>query len=302
MDGFYQYTSDVAILRHRLEELARIRQGYAAHLGSSLYEATKGMEELRWGRESLYDGIAACDAEREEILARIASVSEAEVVEATLPEPAAVTMVVPTPMPASEPEEEPAPEAFEPALNPYELADEDGLGDEDEYAAEDEGFADDEDEAADSGLFVVPDVYEEDVEDNPLADDVPLADDARADEAQDAHTCHNCGSPVDEGDKFCMTCGMALVAVPDAFDAEPAYRQGEPGYPPRPEEFLEQAPTCAVCGTVGGPGNRFCMVCGSPLTAAPEPAPAPQAGACPVCGSPTDPSFKFCMTCGHKLI
>ena len=72
MSSFYESTDEIAILHERISELARIRQGFAAHLGSSLYEVTKDDENLRWGRESLYDGIALCDRERERLLERIA--------------------------------------------------------------------------------------------------------------------------------------------------------------------------------------------------------------------------------------
>lgn len=76
MGSYYGESHDLEVLKERIEELSRIRQGFAAHLGNSLYEATKDNEELRWGRESLYDGISACDAERERILQRIAKLSE----------------------------------------------------------------------------------------------------------------------------------------------------------------------------------------------------------------------------------
>ena len=74
MSSYYERTDEVRVLRERIAELARIRQGFATHLGSSLYEATKDDENLRWGRESLYDGIAMCDQERTRLLARIAKV------------------------------------------------------------------------------------------------------------------------------------------------------------------------------------------------------------------------------------
>lgn len=51
-------------LKNQINEINRRRQQLAAQLGASLYEATKDAPELRAGREALYDGIAACDAER----------------------------------------------------------------------------------------------------------------------------------------------------------------------------------------------------------------------------------------------
>ncbi|MDO4537436.1 MAG: hypothetical protein Q4B54_04685, partial [Coriobacteriales bacterium] len=86
--SFYESTDQVAILRERLRELSRIRSGFATHLGSSLYEATKDDEELRWGRESLYDGIAMCDEERERVLKAIA-----EIELGLSPEPPAASVV-----------------------------------------------------------------------------------------------------------------------------------------------------------------------------------------------------------------
>ncbi|MCR2035543.1 DUF3450 domain-containing protein, partial [Adlercreutzia mucosicola] len=53
-------------LKVRMNELTKQRQGLAAQLGASLYEATREDAALRVGREALYDGIAACDAEKAE--------------------------------------------------------------------------------------------------------------------------------------------------------------------------------------------------------------------------------------------
>lgn len=53
-------------LKARMNELTKQRQGLAAQLGASLYEATREDAALRVGREALYDGIAACDAEKAE--------------------------------------------------------------------------------------------------------------------------------------------------------------------------------------------------------------------------------------------
>ena len=68
MGAYNENTLSESEIRGRLNELARIRQGFATHLGSSLYEITKDNDDFRWGRESLYDGIAACDAERKRLL------------------------------------------------------------------------------------------------------------------------------------------------------------------------------------------------------------------------------------------
>lgn len=58
--------ADKLKLKARMGELTKQRQGLAAQLGASLYEATREDAALRAGREALYDGIAACDAEKAE--------------------------------------------------------------------------------------------------------------------------------------------------------------------------------------------------------------------------------------------
>ena len=58
--------ADKIKLKARMGELTKQRQGLAAQLGASLYEATREDAALRAGREALYDGIAACDAEKTE--------------------------------------------------------------------------------------------------------------------------------------------------------------------------------------------------------------------------------------------
>ena len=58
-------------LKSQMNEPLKRRQGYAAQLGASLYEATKDNPELRAGREALFDSIAACDAERAQLQAQI---------------------------------------------------------------------------------------------------------------------------------------------------------------------------------------------------------------------------------------
>jgi class 3 adenylate cyclase len=48
--------------------------------------------------------------------------------------------------------------------------------------------------------------------------------------------------------------------------------------------------TCKVCGTENRPEARFCMECGSALSAG-----------CPICGTVNPPVAKFCSTCGTNL-
>lgn len=68
-------------LQTQVNDVNKRRQGLAAQLGASLYEATKDDESFRSGRESLYDGIAACDEERTDLLAQIARIDEETVAE-----------------------------------------------------------------------------------------------------------------------------------------------------------------------------------------------------------------------------
>lgn len=64
-------------LKGQIKDVLKRRQQLAAQLGASLYEVTRDNPELRAGREPLFDGIAACDAERAQCEAQIAQL-EAE--------------------------------------------------------------------------------------------------------------------------------------------------------------------------------------------------------------------------------
>lgn len=68
--------ADKIKLNARIGELNKQRQGLAAQLGASLYEATRGDAALTAGREALYDGIARIDAEREQCQRQIAAIDE----------------------------------------------------------------------------------------------------------------------------------------------------------------------------------------------------------------------------------
>lgn len=69
-------------LKAQMSEALKRRQALAAQLGASLYDVTKDDAGLRAGREALYDGIAACDAERAQCQAEIEHI-EAESAAAT---------------------------------------------------------------------------------------------------------------------------------------------------------------------------------------------------------------------------
>lgn len=68
--------AEKAKLKARINEINKKRTDMAAQLGASLYEVTKDDTRLREGREPLYEGIAALDAERAECQARIEALDQ----------------------------------------------------------------------------------------------------------------------------------------------------------------------------------------------------------------------------------
>lgn len=64
-------TSDQVRLKGQMSDANRRRQNLAAQLGASLYELTRNDPRFRAGREALFDGIAAIDAERMQIQAEL---------------------------------------------------------------------------------------------------------------------------------------------------------------------------------------------------------------------------------------
>ena len=146
--------------------------------------------------------------------------------------------------------------------------------------------------------------------------------------AEPARKCAACGAAMLLTDKFCPDCGMPWVELAPAFafdaaaleetspapaipaEAEPEPIPELPDDPrpivaekkPAPElEPAEPAIVCANCGEVLSRGDRFCLICGTPV-GAPAPAPAPvQTPAVPVCagcGAALEPGDKFCPVCG----
>ena len=69
-------TTETFRLKNQLNDINKQRQALSAQLGASLYEMTRDNPELRAGREGLYDGIAALDAQRDAINAQIAQIEE----------------------------------------------------------------------------------------------------------------------------------------------------------------------------------------------------------------------------------
>ena len=255
MGSYYTDSNDVRVLRERIEELARIRQGFAAHLGSSLYEVTKDNPEFRWGRESLYDGISACDSERERLMKRIQEMSgepapepapvdvfepepepEPEPVAAPEPEPVAAPESEPTPMdaftPVPAPDFAPAPEpiaAPEPAVFPEPAS---SISPEPPNAPDSQpAFEPEQAPGPEAGITSKLDL------------DKTVVNPANRGATDGGAKCPSCGSPVRPGDMFCMTCGTNLSVV-------------------------QQKPSnvCPHCGSPTEPGFKFCMTCGKSLT------------------------------------
>jgi len=59
---------------------------------------------------------------------------------------------------------------------------------------------------------------------------------------------------------------------------------------------------CSKCGNELKDGQKFCMKCGTPVSANPQQAAVKQAPAvCAKCGNPLNPGQKFCMKCGTPV-
>jgi uncharacterized OB-fold protein len=124
------------------------------------------------------------------------------------------------------------------------------------------------------------------------------------------NTCPRCGSTITVGQKFCATCGNAVVTQPQPL-------------PPRPQR-VPSAPrpiarTCGRCGATVSPGKRFCRSCGANLqetapspyvapTQQPPSVPAPpprtvtpQGQFCRNCGTQLKPGLRFCTKCGTAV-
>ena len=64
-----------------------------------------------------------------------------------------------------------------------------------------------------------------------------------------------------------------------------------------PQTF-EGANLCSNCGAEFKPGEKFCGLCGNPLS---QPEPEPQNAFCMKCGEKLDSDSKFCMNCGSPV-
>ena len=310
MDSFYESTDEIAILRERIGELARIRQGFAIHLGSSLYEATKDDENLRWGRESLYDGIAMCDNERERLLGRIAELQQNGT--STFEEPEDASIIADESRLETLPEEDDPEYELDVPVEPFISNEEESVAQEDEpeamtdnsFGFELESLFDAETEqkpALDPEADVVPD-------EDPFADIVTarlpeqessqeiVVDDPQPaihlpgsllHEMQSSHsaqkTCTVCGAPVRDTDVFCMKCGAPV----EQEEREEPHVEIEP----TPSEVKPM-----IRDVVDAPRNSESS---EPVFERPIETPATRT--CPKCGAVARPNDKFCMECGSRL-
>lgn len=98
------------------------------------------------------------------------------------------------------------------------------------------------------------------------------------------NTCPRCNGEVQPGAAFCIHCGSALNAQPEARPAQPLLR------------------TCPACHTEVAPGNAFCTNCGHNFQASATPPPAAPVGVfCGNCGKQNDQGVHFCTACGTQL-
>ena len=78
-----------------------------------------------------------------------------------------------------------------------------------------------------------------------------------------------------------------------------AKRGGKHNYVPA----ASYGPVCPACGAKVNSGAAFCMNCGSPMAAAPAPAPVIDKDViCTCCGARNEEGARFCVNCGSELI
>lgn len=325
MRTFYETTDEVQLLRERIGELSKIRQGFATHLGSSLYDATKDNDELRWGRESLYDGIAMCDAERARLLSRIEALEGGErpdVAEAAADvvgpdEPALAVEDRPqaevedaeAAMPAFE-----EPEGAEPVVTEPEAAEPELVELDPQVAGEEPLIEIVEDE-------VMPDVpvaqVEEAVQEVAEVEDLPevpvdevlgdeVLEDVRESEMGDFGFAEGFSAAPDSlgeeaprgGFSFDPSFGDGLapielesidapdpISVVEPLDSDDSVLTPALVTAPEPQVSPEPVPEFAV----------------APSFETSQPEGAAAADRCPACGAPVQPGNKFCMSCGTAL-
>ena len=119
-------------------------------------------------------------------------------------------------------------------------------------------------------------------------------------EKEEVAMCPSCGTAIQPGKKFCMTCGSPVRA----HAAELLVVPKAPSLPPHPGVIPEKPvppPKCPGCGAVQEPGKKFCGKCGVAVIQASAPQAMFRSSTCLQCGSPVEPGKKFCGKCGAKM-
>ncbi|MEM2838918.1 MAG: zinc ribbon domain-containing protein [Thermoplasmata archaeon] len=89
--------------------------------------------------------------------------------------------------------------------------------------------------------------------------------------SNEGQRCPECGSELDEGDRFCRKCGVVLS-----------------------DEFKEELFQCSSCGRIVSSSERICS-CGALLL-------DPGESICSECGHPVSPNDRSCPNCGRLRI
>ena len=116
--------------------------------------------------------------------------------------------------------------------------------------------------------------------------------------------CPNCNAPLEDGARFCASCGTAIPAqAPEAAPQQPsagyqAYQQPNQGQTNNVYQQPNQAqqPTggyCRNCGNQLYAGAAICTRCGAAV--------GNGTSYCPNCGVPTSPMAAVCTNCGVAL-
>lgn len=133
--------------------------------------------------------------------------------------------------------------------------------------------------------------------------------------------CTNCGSEIEDHQKFCPSCGAPTEQTPASGDETPAPKKGVLGDIDR--EDIEEGVERGVEAARKGLGAAFRLarrgikqgaeLAGKGIDAAKETIeerrqdgeeaepPAVDKSVCPECGQPVTGGSKFCNNCGHEL-
>lgn len=298
-------TASTVKLKAQMTDALKRRQGLAAQLGASLYELTRNNPEFRAGREAIYDGIAAIDAERAQCQAEIDRIeaesqaaqvaasyytcpfcgsqvgvgdlfcagcgkSMAEIKEALAAKAAPASAAAPVPGGPTCP----------------------SCG-----APVNEG-----------DMFCMNCGHKFET---PVAE-APVSEPVSAPVPESVSTPEPAPTPMPESQPEPDPI-VEPVVVPEPTPApapvpEPVQAPAPaPAPEPTPAPESPAAPVCPECGAPVSDGDLFCMSCGHKFgepaaPVAPAPASASSGRVCPTCGTANKDTDKFCMSCGTKLV